>query len=98
MENATDIAKKSVNNMASFIAYGLGGLMSIGLIANIEPVMVIFISLSIVFSLLISNYKKKIDLKYNEQITGLRHKEDYVHRVFYMKENCVHFPNLWSRI
>lgn len=86
MENATDIAKKSVNNMASFIAYGLGGLMSIGLIANIEPVMVIFIALSIIFSLLISNYKKKVDLKYNEQITGLRHKEDYAHRVFYMKE------------
>ena len=86
MENAADIAKKSVNNMASFIAYGLGGLMSIGLIANIEPVMIIFIALSIVFSLLISNYKKKVDLKYNEQITGLRHKEDYVHRVFYMKE------------
>ncbi|MDE7326703.1 MAG: hypothetical protein K2N63_10560, partial [Lachnospiraceae bacterium] len=34
MENGSEIAKKAVTNTANFLAYGLGGLMSIGLIAN----------------------------------------------------------------
>ena len=38
VENCTRIAKKAVTNTASFFAYLIGGLMSMGLITGIEPI------------------------------------------------------------
>lgn len=86
VENCTDTVKGSVTNLASFIAYGLGGLMSIGLIAGISPIMIVFIVLSMIFSLWISNYRKKVNLQYDEHRTSVASKENYIHRLFYMKE------------
>lgn len=86
MQNSADIAKQAVNNMASFIAYTLGGLMGIGLIANIEPVMTVFIVFSILTSFFISSRRNKLNFKYRERIAGLQVKEQYIHRVFYMKD------------
>lgn len=86
VENCTNIAKNAVRNTASFFAYLLGGLFSIGLIADIEPLMAGFIGLSILFSMLISNRQKKIGLAYNERRASLQTRERYIHRVFYGRE------------
>ena len=86
VENCTNTAERAVENTASFFAYLIGGLFSIGLIAGIEPYMAVFIGLSILFSMLISTRKKKIDFAYNEQRTSVQTRENYVHRVFYGKE------------
>lgn len=91
VENYANIAKKAVENTASFFAYLLGGLFSIGLISGIEPFMVIFIGLSVLFSMIISNRKNKISLTYNKQRASLRTRENYVHRVFYSKEYAKEF-------
>lgn len=58
-QNCSDVAKQAVTNMASVIAYLLGGLMSIGLIANINPIMVIFIVLAILISFFLASLRKK---------------------------------------
>ena len=86
VENCTNTAKRAVENTASFFAYLIGGLLSIGLIAGIEPFMAGFIGLSILFSMLISTRKKKIDYAYSEKRASVRTRENYVHRVFYGKE------------
>lgn len=86
VENCTRIAKKAVTNTASFFAYLIGGLMSMGLITGIEPMMLIFIAISILFSLLISKRQKKVDLALNEKRSKLLARENYVQRVFYGRE------------
>ena len=83
VENCTRIAKKAVTNTASFFAYLIGGLMSMGLITGIEPMMLIFIAISILFSLLISKRQKKVELALNEKRSKLLARENYVQRVFY---------------
>ena len=86
VENCTRIAKKAVTNTASFFAYLIGGLMSMGLITGIEPMMLIFIAISILFSLLISKRQKKVELALNEKRSKLLARENYVQRVFYGRE------------
>ena len=86
VENCTDIAKQAVDNMGCFIAFTLGGLFSVGLITNIEPLMSVFIVISILLSILISNSKKKIELKYNESKTKVQTRESFIHRVFYERD------------
>ena len=86
VENCTRIAKKAVTNTASFFAYLIGGLMSMGLITGIEPMMLIFIAISILFSLLISKRQKKVELALNEKRSMLLARENYVQRVFYGRE------------
>lgn len=86
VENCVDTAKRAVNNTASFFAYLIGCLSSIGLIVSIEPLMAGFIVLSILLSALISNRKKNIDLTFRERRTGIQTRESYVHRIFYGRE------------
>ncbi len=91
VENYTNIAKNAVENTASFFAYLLGGLFSIGLIVGIEPFMAGFILLSVLFSMIISGRKKKLNLAYTKQRASLQTRENYVHRVFYGKEYAKEF-------
>ena len=91
VENYANTAKKAVTNTASFFAYLLGGLLSIGLIAGIEPLMVVFIGLSVLFSMLISNRKNKVNLAFNKRRSSLRTRENYVHHVFYSKNYAKEF-------
>lgn len=72
--------------MASFIAYSLGGLMGIGLIANIEPIMTVFIAFAILNSFFLSSHRNRLNFRYSEKISNIQAKEQYIHRVFYMKD------------
>ena len=96
-QNCLDVVKDTVYNMASFIAYLLGGIMGIGLISSIQPVMCVFIIAAILFSVCISYQKKKYDFQYKEDISRVKVQEEYIHRVFYIREyarelRCI--PNL----
>ena len=91
VENYANVAKNAVENTASFFAYLIGGLLSIGLIGSIEPFMAGFIGLSVLLSMIISDRKKKHSLACEKQRASLRVRENYVHRVFYSKEYAKEF-------
>ncbi|MBR5506898.1 MAG: ABC transporter ATP-binding protein, partial [Clostridia bacterium] len=85
-KNCADIARETVMNIASFIAFSLGGIMGISMIVNIDPIMTVLIMLSIGIAFLVSWFKEKLDYQYQDRLAGVQAKEDYIQRVFYMKE------------
>ena len=86
IQNCSDMAKEAVDNISCFIGFVLGGLLSMGLIVSIQPVMLIFIVFSILASFGISSLRQKLELQYKERIAKVQVKEQYIHRVFYMKD------------
>ncbi len=86
LRNCPDMAKEAVENLSYLIGFLLGGLISMGLIASIQPVMLIFIGISILVSFGLSSLRQKLDLRYRERLAGVQVREQYVHRVFYMKD------------
>ena len=86
LRNCPDMAKEAVENLSYLIGFLLGGLISIGLIASIQPVMLIFIGISILVSFGLSALRQRLDLRYRERLAGVQVREQYVHRVFYMKD------------
>ena len=86
LQNCPDMAKEAVNNVSYFIGFILGGLISMGMIASIQPIMLIFIGISILISFGISSFRQKFELQYREKLAKVQVKEQYIHRVFYMKE------------
>lgn len=48
--------------------------------------MLIFIGISILVSFGLSALRQRLDLRYRERLAGVQVREQYVHRVFYMKD------------
>lgn len=86
LRNCPDMAKEAVTNLSYLIGFLIGGLIGIGLIASIQPVMLIFIGISILVSFGLSSLRQKLDFRYRERMAGVQVREQYVHRVFYMKD------------
>lgn len=86
VQNCMETAKNAVMNLASFIAYFLGGLMSIGLIVSIEPVMIGFIVISMIYSSIIAIKRNKEDIDYSTNMSPIHVKEQFIHRAFYLKD------------
>lgn len=86
LQNCPAMAKEAVTNVSYFIGFILGGLISMGMIASIQPVMLIFIGVSILVSFGISSLRQKIELRYKEKLARVQVKEQYIHRVFYTKD------------
>ncbi len=86
IQNCPDMVKEAVQNISYFIGFTLGGLISMGMIASIQPLMLVFIGLSILFSFGISSLRQKSELQYKEKLAKVQVKEQYIHRVFYMKD------------
>lgn len=77
LRNCPDMAKEVVQNLSYLIGFLLGGLISIGLI---------FIGITILVSFGLSSLHQKLDIRYRERLAGVQVREQYVHRVFYMKD------------
>lgn len=86
IRNYAETAKKAVENFASFVAYIIGNIMSIGLIVKIEPIMSIFIVFSIVFSYLIATKRSQTQVEYSENIAPINVKEKFIHKAFYLRD------------
>ena len=87
VRNCADTAKEAVQNLACLVAYSLGGVFGIGMIADIHPIMTVFVAASILISLLLASRRKELEFRFHEDISKVQVQEDFMHRVFTPK-NC----------
>ena len=86
VQNCADQAMSAVDNASYFIAYTLGGLFGIGIITDVNPIMLVFVALSIVFSIFLGFRSEKLEFMFQGKKASVQMREEYIHRVFYTKD------------